>query len=658
MRRILLAILISIILGLALGSLGLFIYSHPDFFLDSFLTKNINIAIYALIGFSLIVLALFLVLQKLRSTDKHNAFRVDAEKGEVDAKLHEYQNRFEALFDHTNLGIALLNLDGCFRRVNRSLCEVLGYSEAALLTMNFYYLIHPNDLSNLKIHAQQLIDKKIRTYQSEQQCYRKNGDMLWMVSMLSLIRDNTDKPLYFIIQVQNITLQKKAEERLRHMAYHDPLTGLANRNKLEQFINHILVSARRHQQEFALLFLDLDCFKNINDTIGHEAGDLLLQIIAERLCSTVRNMDMVARLGGDEFVLLITEVKKTEAVAIIAQKILENVLKVVVVKGQEIYITTSIGISLYPGDGKNMQSLMKNADLALYRAKEQGRNNYQFYTPEMTDKAKEKMTLQNTLGHALVKNEFILHYQPKMDIKTHCITGVEALLRWQNKEYDTITPDEIVSLAEETGLIIPVSEWIIKTACKQLKIWHDMGMTSLTMAINCSARQFQQVSFIDDLLATLSAVGIPPQSLEIEVMERLIMEDSENILRVLSALKDTGMQIVIDDFGTGYWSLNNLRGLSVDKIKIDKTFIKQVTVDETSAAITTTIIAMLNKLNIKSIAEGVETREQYEFLVAEECTEIQGYYLTRPLSDEVMTIFLKRSLSDTEALAKGKITTE
>lgn len=653
MKRISLALIAGLFLGLAVSSVILLLSTSTH--LTDF-TAHREI-FYLALGAGITCILFSIALLQQQFSTKRKVTYLDSQKQVVEEKLHEYENRFDTLFNHTNIGVAILSLDGHHIKVNQALCQLLGYGEADLLAMNFYYLIHPNDLNNLQIHIQQLIDKKIKLYQSEQQCYRKNGETLWIMSTLSLIRDYQDKPIYFIMQVQNITLQKKAEERLRHMAYHDPLTGLANRNKLEQFINHILASAKRHQQGFALLFLDLDRFKNINDTIGHEAGDLLLQVVAERLRSTVRNTDMVARLGGDEFVLLVTDVKKTESVALIAQKILENVLQVIIIKGQEIYITTSIGISLYPYDGQNMQTLMKNADLALYRAKEHGRNNYQFYTVEMTSKAQEKMTLQNALGHALVKNEFLLHYQPKMDLKTRCITGIEALLRWKNKEYGTITPDEIISLAEDTGLIIPVSEWVLKTACKQLKMWHEMGFTSLTMAINCSARQFKQATFVDDILQTITQVGLPPQALEIEVTESTIMLDPENTLRTLYALKDLGVQIAIDDFGTGYWSLSNLRRLSVDKIKIDKTFIKQLTVDETSAAITAAIIAMVNKLGITSVAEGVETREQYDFLKNEGCVEIQGYYLTQPLDEEAITHFLKHPVPDAEVISTSEVTT-
>lgn len=638
-------VLSTILFSLALIALVIFFIYFNSFTL---FTEQTKVYVYSSIVIILLLITLGLLLRSHRTHQVVS--QLNTEKKDTEITLQEQQKRFEIIFDHTSIGVALINLDGHFSKVNKALCELLGYGEENMLEMNYYYLLHPSDMNKLQTHIQKLIDNKVKFYQTEQQVFHKNGEALWLMSTISLVRDAMDKPSYFVLQVQNISLQKKAEERLSHMAYHDPLTGLANRNKLEQFISHILASARRHQQEFALLFLDLDRFKNINDTIGHEAGDLLLQIVAERLRSTVRTTDMVARLGGDEFVLLVTDVKKSESVALISQKILDSVLQVIIIKGQEIYITTSIGISLYPYDGENMQTLMKNADLALYRAKEHGRNNYQFYTLEMTNKAQEKLALQSALGHALVKNEFLLNYQPKMEIATRNITGVEALLRWKNKEYGMITPDAIISLAEETGLIIPVSDWVLRTSCKQLKKWHEMGLTTLTIAVNCTARQFKQVTFVDDLLQVITQVGLPPQALEIEVTETTIMQDPENMLRVLYALKDLGVQIAIDDFGTGYWSLNHLRRLSVDKIKIDKSFIKQVNIDETSAAITRAIIAMVNKLGIKSIAEGVETREQYEFLVEEGCTEIQGYYLTRPLSNEHMTQFLKHPIPDAEAI--------
>jgi diguanylate cyclase (GGDEF)-like protein/PAS domain S-box-containing protein len=596
----------------------------------------------------------FLALLQLRATVAQRNSSLN-ETRLMASSLAEYEKRFEAIFDHTSIGVIVLQMDGKIERANKNICSMLGFTEVDLKKVNFFYLIQSEDGNQIQNGIEKLVEKNQPMYQLEQKCAKRNHEIIWVMITLSAIRDESGTPLYLIAQVQNITEKKQAEERLRYMAYHDPLTSLANRNKLEQFVEHLIATASRHKQCFAILFLDIDRFKNINDTIGHEAGDILLQIIAERLRNAVRSTDMVARLGGDEFVILVSDVKQAESVAIIAQKILRSIMEVIVIKGQELYVTTSIGISLYPHDGQVMNVLMKNSDLALYRAKEHGRNNYQFYTTEMTSRAMEKMALQTALSQALARNEFTLHYQPKMEILTRRITGVEALLRWNNREYNSITPHEMIALAQETGLIIPVSDWVFRTACTQLKKWHDMGFTILTLAVNCSSRLFKQATFVDDILEIINEVGLKPQSIEIEVTEQIIMEDPENTLRVLFALKDLGFKVVIDNFGTGYWSLNNLRKLEVDKIKIDKSFIRQVAVDETSSAIAGAIIAMLNKLGITSVAEGVETKQQLDFLASQNCVEIQGYYLTRPIPEDSMTNFLSHPIPDAEAIGKNGV---
>lgn len=603
--------------------------------------------------------AFFLVLTTLLLIELKQVYRnsthIIQQKQHVVSVLHEYKKRFEAIFDHTSVGVIIFQLDGKIEHANKNVKMMLGYTEDDLLKMNFFHLVEDQQADHIQEGIKYLIEDKQDMYQLEQKCCKRNREMIWVMTTLSLIRNEQNNPLYYIAQIQNITEKKQAEERLRYMAYHDPLTSLANRNKLEQFVEHLIATASRHKQSFAILFLDIDRFKNINDTIGHEAGDVLLQIIAERLRNTVRSTDMVARLGGDEFVILVSDVKQAESAAVIAQKILRSIMEVVVIKGQELYVTTSIGISLYPHDGQTMQALMKNADLALYRSKDQGRNNYQFYTTEMTSRAIQKMALQTALGQALVRNEFSLHYQPKMEIRSRRITGIEALLRWENKQYSSISANEIIALAQETGLIIPVSEWILQTACRQLKVWHDMGLNTLTIAINCSARLFKQATFVDDILKTVTEAGLKPHSLEIEVTEQVIMDEPENTLRVLFALKDLGFKVAIDNFGTGYWSLNNLKKLEVDKIKIDRSFIRQVPVDEASAAITSAIIAMVNKLGIVSLAEGVETKQQLDFLSAQGCQEIQGYYLTRPIPEDLMTHFLRHPIPDAEAIGKNGI---
>lgn len=431
--------------------------------------------------------------------------------------------------------------------------------------------------------------------------------------------------------------------QLRHMAFHDPLTGVGNRNKLEHHLNEVLAIASRVHQHFAVIVMDLDHFKNINDSIGHDAGDALLQIVAERLKNSVRSSDMVARLGGDEFMVIITDVKSSDAIAEIAQKILNNILKKMNIQGHEIYITTSIGISLYPHDGQDTQTLVKNADLALYRAKEVGRNNFQFCTQEMTHKAQEKMMRQTALSHALIKEEFLLFYLPTLEVATKKITNVEALLRWQSKEYGLVTPDSIISLAEESGLIVPLSEWILRTACNKLRELHNNGFSNLTLSINISPRHFKQTDFIDKVAIILKETALPPQFLVLDVTESLIMEDPANAKVTLAHFKNMGVQIVIDHFGTGYSSFAYLKDFPVDKIKIDKVFIHNLATDTSNISLIAAMVAMANKLNIKTVVEGVETEEQYKLLLQEGISEFQGFYIAKPMPADQLNEFLNKT---------------
>lgn len=573
-------------------------------------------------------------------------------QSESESLASENKQLFESVFQYTNNGVAILSSDGEIISMNPSFCGMLGYHEADVKGANFNLFVQADNQPNVLMHMQQLREHQLSFYQSEIACIKKNKETVWIMATLSLVEGNDPAAPQFIMQAQNISAQKEAEENLRHMAYHDALTGLPNRNKLDVFLTESIATSRRHHQAFAVLFLDVDQFKNVNDTLGHEAGDTLLQVIADRLRAVVRSTDLVARLGGDEFVVVITDVNQIESVAIIAHKILESVLAMILINDKEVYTTVSIGISVYPDDGHDAETLLQHADLALYRAKEAGRNNYQFYTLEMTGKAKEKMAMQHAMEESLTREEFYLNYQPTMDIKSRKVTGLEALLRWRHPDYGVISTIDVVTLAEESGLIIPVSEQLFKLGTKQLKIWHSSGLTSLTLAINCTPKQLKQSTFSEGLIDALSAAGLPPSCIEIEVTENSIMQDPEPMLRALYSLKDLGMKIVIDDFGTGYWSLSNLRRLSIDKVKIDRSVIKNLITDPTSASIASAIIAMVNRLGIKSVAEGVETREQYEWLYQQGCTEMQGYYLTQPLTDERMTEFLKHPIPDGEVIQR------
>lgn len=558
------------------------------------------------------------------------------------SQFEKTESYFRKAFRQAALGMALISTKGRYIKVNHALCTILGYSEAELLNISLRHLIHPDDFLKDLLLVRQMIEGKMDVCQSIQRYFNKSGEIIWIRCNIAIVRDVDKHPLYFIAQLQNISSEKKSQEQLKHMAYHDALTGLANRNRLEQHIEEMIIAVRNESEQFALIILDLDYFKNINDSIGHDAGDALLQVVAERLRETVRSRDMVARIGGDEFVIVITDFKKVEVIAQISQKILDHLLKPIMLNGREIYITTSIGISVYPYDGEDIETLMKNADLALYMAKNNGRNNYQFCTSDITQKAKDRVEKQNALSHALMKKEFLLHYQPIIDSKTKQVNSVEALLRWQSKEYGLVKPDSIISIAEESGLIIPLNEWVLRTACLQVKKWHDSGYPSLKLCINLSARQLKSPDFIQSILRILDETQFSARSLILEITEGLIMHDPETTLKILSSLRFAGINIAIDDFGTGFSSFSYLTNYAVDKIKIDRSFINKIKPGSTSVAIVAAMIAMANKLGIKSVAEGVETQEQYDLLVQEGCNEIQGYYISQPLTIEFVDYFLKK----------------
>lgn len=628
MIRMLTAIIVTCILLLS-GSM--FVLNLPENIHRPLLLASIGIV---LLGLVMLCWKIIPRIVKVSNSEK--------KLSKINELLQESENRFRSAFDHAAIGMALISLQGNYLRVNKAICKILGYEEKELLKMQYVDVIHAEDASSHHHHFQDLLQGKMRNYHTVQRYVHKNGEIIWIDVNTAMITNEHELPLYFITQLQNITAEKTAEEKLMHMAYHDPLTGLYNRNKLEMHLQEILSTSSRHRLGFAVIFMDLDRFKFINDTTGHDIGDMLLQIVAKRLKKNIRSTDLSARVGGDEFILVLTEINKADLVASILEKVLHSLKQPILIKGSEMYVTASVGISVFPYDGEDIQTLMKNADLALYRAKELGRNNYQFCTPEMTAKAQQKMAKQSALLNAFIKNEFELFYQPIMDVSRRHISGVEALLRWHNEKFKNVDANEIVQLAEESGLIIALNEWVLKNACEQLKKWHRIGHKDLMVSVNVSARQFKQAMFIENLLKILEQTGISPEFLELEITEALIMQDPEYVLKVLHDLKKYKIQIAIDDFGTGYSSLDYLRRFAIDKIKIDRTFVQRITTDATSCSVVTAIIAMANKLGIKMIAEGVETAEQYEFLEREKCTEIQGYYLCVPDDAATITAFLEQ----------------
>lgn len=445
---------------------------------------------------------------------------------------------------------------------------------------------------------------------------------------------------------RDITDRKESEERIQFLATHDSLTSLPNRFMFNNILNLALESAHRHQRKLAVLFIDLDRFKNINDTLGHDAGDLLLQEMAARLRECLRASDVVGRLGGDEFIILLPEVDTAEQAAHVAQKVLEKIINPVLILGQECRVTASIGICIYPDDASDEQSLMKNADIAMYRAKEEGKNNYQFYSPDIKERSLARLVLENNLRTALERNEFFLHYQAKRDLKTGEIAGTEALLRWQHPELGVIPPIDFIPLAEETGLIVLIGRWVLKTACEQNMAWQKEGLPPLCMAVNLSVRQFYDEHLLSDITNALQSSGMPPELLEMEITEGMIMQDAERAIRTLTAIKQLGVRLAIDDFGVGYSSLAQIKRFPIDTLKVDSSFIREIPQNKQDRAITEAIIAMGRTLSLTVIAEGVETKEQENFLRHHQCDQSQGYYFSRPISSEDFVSFMKEQANN------------
>jgi diguanylate cyclase (GGDEF)-like protein len=469
---------------------------------------------------------------------------------------------------------------------------------------------------------------------------------LWRAAAASLVVSLIVAVMGRMSHQLELTRQKVIKEHIAHaadveyLAYHDSLTGLPNRSLFSKLLGHSITQSLRNQRQLAVLFLDLDHFKKINDTLGHEAGDQLLQEVAARLKTCLRDSDTVARLGGDEFIVMLPELQVEEYSAAVAQKILAAIARPFVLAGEEFRVTASIGISSYPQDGLDEQTLTKNADVAMYRAKEEGKNNYQFYSEKLSANSLERLNLESALRCALERNQFQLYYQTKRDIRSGLITGMEALLRWQHPDLGTVAPMRFIPLAEETGLIIPIGKWVLRTACRQNMAWQHLGLAPLNMAINLTARQLFDESLLANLTTILAETGMDAQLLELEISESLLMRDVEGTLHLFRAIKALGVRIAIDDFGSGYFSLASLKKFPLDTIKIDRSFVREATSVADDRALTEAIIAMGRTLSLTVVAQGVETRQQADFLRQHACDEFQGFYLNKPMPAEQMTELL------------------
>ncbi len=482
---------------------------------------------------------------------------------------------------------------------------------------------------------------------------RPDGGQTWLRTSKLPLWDREGKVIGVLGTYEDITERKVAEERVQFLAYYDALTGLPNRILLRDRLSQALATARRQKHKVALLFLDLDRFKTINDSLGHSVGDLLLQDVAERLKRCAREQDTVARLGGDEFLIVLTNVKDIPGVAVAAERFMDAMTAGFVIQGQSFSIGCSLGISIFPEDGADSETLIKNADAAMYSAKDGGRDNFQFFTADMNAQAVERLTLENGLRLALDKKELFLVYQPQMDITTGKITGLEALLRWQHPKLGLVPPDRFIRIAENSGLIMPIGEWVLRTACSQARKWQDEGLSAVSVAVNVSAVQFRQEGFRKTIRSVLDETGLAPQYLELELTESLLLSNADVMFSVLHQLTAMGLRLAIDDFGTGYSSLSYLKQFPVSKLKIDRSFIRDLAVNPDDAAITTAIISMAKSLNIKVIAEGVETEAQMAFLRTHQCDEIQGYYLSKPLAADEVADKLRADYSEAHVRAQA-----
>ncbi|MFC4158308.1 putative bifunctional diguanylate cyclase/phosphodiesterase [Chitinimonas lacunae] len=490
-------------------------------------------------------------------------------------------------------------------------------------------------------------------YLNEYRQRTRLGNYRWLQARGSFVGQREDgRPERLVGVIIDITEQKEAQRRIAELANFDPLTGLANRNLLNERLGQALLAAERDRKRLALMFLDLDRFKTLNDTLGHSAGDRVLAQAADRLKKLVRRADILARLGGDEFVIVLTGIDHAlDAVRVAEGALLELALPFDIDDGNApsdatigMFTTSgSIGISVYPDDGRDAETLVRNADTAMYQAKSAGRNNYKFYTADMNARAAERLSLEATLRRAFEGSEFLLHYQPQLDLDSGRIVGAEALIRWQNPKRGLVPPSRFIPVAEESRLIVPIGNWALREACRQAREWLDRGLPPLTIAVNLSALQFQQANLTELIASMLDEYGLPPSALELEVTESVVMQEVDRVVKTLASLKELGVKLAIDDFGTGYSSLAYLKRFSFDKLKIDRSFVHDLGTDRNDEAICLAIVGLAKVLGLKCIAEGVETQAQAIFLLAAGCDEMQGFLAAEPLTADRFATLLEQS---------------
>ena len=544
------------------------------------------------------------------------------------------ENLYETIAD----SVILANPLGEITNINPEAQRVLGYNESELIGFSLEIIFKYDSRSENNISE---LLKRCPVRGAETFMFTKTNEKTPVILSISECLDQYKTTLGFVLASKDVTEYKKAEEKIQYLATHDSLTGLPNRAMFTQLLEHAILSAKRNNKMLAVLFVDLDRFKTINDTKGHDAGDQLLITIARRYQSALRAADVVCRQGGDEFVILIEDVHKPNDLKRVAGHIISTTYEPVVLLGDECRVTASVGISIYPSDGEDAQTLMKHADIAMYCAKEEGKNDYKFYSKDLQSVSMGRLAIERNLRLALERHELSLHYQAKVNFKTGAITGVEALLRWQSPELGNITPTQFIPIAEETGLIVPIGKWVLRTACAQNAAWQKQGLPAVRMAVNLSLRQLLDSNLPRDIEQALKDSGMDAEYLELEVTESMIMNDPRKMITILQQIKNMGVRLAIDDFGTGYSSLAQLKQFPVDTLKIDRSFIRNITEDSDDKAIAHAIISMGESLGLTVVAEGVETIEQLNYLKDQSCDEMQGFYFSKPVVADQFAELLK-----------------
>ncbi|MBL0140970.1 MAG: EAL domain-containing protein [Betaproteobacteria bacterium] len=561
---------------------------------------------------------------------------------ETERALEASEARFRVLTESGLDLISVLGADGTILYQNLALGNLLGYEPGDTLGRNVFDLVHRDDVDSARAAFRRILETSHFREPLEFRIRHRDGQ--WR-TFESLGTNCVDNPHIrgVVFNSRDVTERKVIQQRIQHLAYHDNLTGLPNRGLLQDRLAHSIARAERGGRKVAVLFIDLDNFKNINDTLGHDVGDELLRQVAQRLSGCVRAGDTIARQGGDEFIVLLDSLDDGRVASVVAQKILNALRAAFVLDGMEQHVSGSVGIAVYPGDGSDAQTLMKNADTAMFHGKGIGKNTYQYFTAQMNIAVKRRMTLESALRRAVLQKNFVLHYQPQVNLETGEIVAVESLVRWKTEDSGTVMPGDFIPLAEETGLISEIGEWVLREACRQNREWQDRGLAPRRMAVNLSARQFSDKAFLDTVIRVLQDTGLDPKWLELEITESQVMRQTDGMILMLNRLSEMGVHLAIDDFGTGYSSLSYLKRLPIQTLKIDQSFIRDITVDPNDAAIVVAIINMARSLDLQTIAEGVETAGQLAILRAKDCRVGQGYYFSMPMSADSVYPLLKRN---------------